>query len=92
MQSTRQSHRGPSMLVAAALTAAAAAAMLSSGGTAYAATAQRPAPSRVLFVADETANSVTEYRLGAHGDISPIATIAGAGTGLRAPLGIALAG
>jgi hypothetical protein len=90
MQSTRQSRRGLSMLVAAALTAAAAAAMLSAGGTAYAATAQRPAPSRILFVADEVANSVTEYRLGADGDISPIATIAGADTRLSDPAGVAV--
>jgi hypothetical protein len=90
MHSTKRSRRGPGILVAAALTAAAAAATLSGGGSAYATTAQRPAPSRVFFVADEVANSVTEYRLSADGDVSPIATIAGADTGLSDPSGVAV--
>ena len=93
MQSTRQFRRGLGRLAGAALTAAAAAAAaLAAGGTAYAATAQPSGPSRVLFVANFEANSVTEYRISANGDASPIDTIAGADTGLSRPEGIALAG
>jgi sugar lactone lactonase YvrE len=76
--------------VAVALAAAAAAAAMGTGGTAHAATLELSGPSRVLFVTNEVANSVTEYRTNADGDISPIATIAGANTRLSDPVGIAV--
>jgi hypothetical protein len=43
-----------------------------------------------LYVANETAPSVTVYAPGASGNASPTATIAGAATGLTNPTGIAL--
>jgi hypothetical protein len=92
MHITRKSRRGPGRYVAIALAAAAAAAAMGTGGTAHAATLELSGPSRVLFITNEVANSVTEYKTNADGDTSPITTIAGANTGLSAALGIALAG
>jgi hypothetical protein len=91
MHTNRRSRRRPGRYVAVALAAAAAAAAVGTGGTAHAATTGLSGSSRVLFVTNEVANSVTEYRINANGDTSPIATIAGADTGLRASLSIALA-
>jgi hypothetical protein len=35
-------------------------------------------------------NSITVYAAGASGDVTPSATISGASTGLKGPLGVAL--
>jgi 6-phosphogluconolactonase (cycloisomerase 2 family) len=43
-----------------------------------------------VYVANSSANSITEYKRSANGDIAPIATIAGSATGLSLPSYIAL--
>jgi hypothetical protein len=45
-----------------------------------------------LVVTNQNVNSVTEYMKNARGNISPMATITGSGTGLSFPAGIAVAG
>jgi sugar lactone lactonase YvrE len=43
-----------------------------------------------IYVANSTSDAITIYALGSHGTPNPIATIAGAKTGLKSPAGIAL--
>jgi hypothetical protein len=45
-----------------------------------------------VFVANFSADSITEYANGASGNVAPVATISGSQTGLSGPTGLALSG
>jgi hypothetical protein len=65
--------------------------VLPSFPTSQAQAIQKPAPPtgvvarHRIYVANSSANSITEYRRGASGDVAPVTTIAGMNTGLSFP-------
>jgi hypothetical protein len=90
-------YRGKTSFAAPTASPAPAPATPSSWGSAGAAPPPSPSAATIpstsrgfLFVANAAANSVTEYAVGAAGDASPIATIAGPNTGLDHPVGVAV--
>ena len=90
-------YRGKTSFAAPTASSAPAPATPSSSGSAGAAPPPSPSADTTpstsggfLFVANSAANSVTEYAVGATGDASPIATIAGPHTGLDHPVGVAV--